>query len=134
MWSTTSAMFHFPSMGRWRASDALTWATAFSSSCAAARILSRIPAAVISAARVFKYSSMRTDSGASGNPSTSRIWSMIRLTRASTDWLSLADDSLADGVQNQLRDAVQVQLLQDMGPVRLHRVQTQVQEIRNIFV
>jgi len=70
MWSTTSAIVHFPVNGRNRASAALTVATTSSRSCAAAAIRALISAAFSSATRVRRYSSIRRDSGASSEPST----------------------------------------------------------------
>ena len=47
---------------------------------------------------------------------------------------ALTDNALADGIQNDLRPAVQIQLLHDIPAVRLHRVQAQVQQRRDLFV
>src|SRR5215469_8245626 len=46
----------------------------------------------------------------------------------------LRDDSLSYGVKRQFRNALQVQLLHDVGPMSLHRVYTQVQKVCNVFV
>src|ERR1700691_3841960 len=72
-------MLHFPAMGCKRACVAVTDPSAPSSSSAALRIFSRMALALISWERVRRYSSMRTDSGASGDPSTSRISGIGRL-------------------------------------------------------
>ena len=46
-----------------------------------------------------------------------------RTARGSKRITRLADDAFAHGVQDQVGDAVQVQLLQDVGAVSFHRVQ-----------
>src|SRR5579863_2890397 len=70
-------MLHFPGVGCKRACVASTDSSALSSSSAALRIFSRMELALISWERVPRYSSMRTDSGASGDPSTSRISGIV---------------------------------------------------------
>ena len=43
-------------------------------------------------------------------------------------------DPLADRVQDYLRNAVQIQLLQNVGAVRVHGVQAEVQRVGDLLV
>src|ERR1700683_5739847 len=72
-------MLHFPAVGCNRACAASTASSAPSSSSAALRIFSRMAMALISWERELRYSSMRMDSDASGDPSTSRISGIVGL-------------------------------------------------------
>jgi hypothetical protein len=46
----------------------------------------------------------------------------------------LSDDALPDGVEDQFRAAVQIQLLKDVTPMGLHCAQAQVQYVGNFLV
>lgn len=46
----------------------------------------------------------------------------------------LRDDSFADGVERQFRNAFQIQLLHDVGAVRLDRVDAEMQKVSDLLV
>src|SRR5437773_6108198 len=62
-------------------------------------------------------------------PSGRRLGKRSALSRPTS-----RDDSLANGIKNQLRRTMQIQLLQNIAAVRLHRMQTKVEHSRDALV